>query len=235
MMSAPDMQGFSTASSAPETSVQIAGLIPGTDYEFRVFAVNSFGQSPASDSCAWSSPTLLQCGRACTASLACRPHTAVTQLSMASLQAAGHMHHDKAVPAVECLIWYGAVVAVTDAAPPLAPPPPQLEGRAAGDALRLSWQVAALCHCLTGSATEEKPLVVCRSLFSTQARRTHRQICTSCFGSISAFLHLIDSVVTRRAGPSHTGLPRYRFQPAAVLGRGVPGSSGGRPADIASC
>ena len=54
------MQGFSTAASAPETSAHIAGLTPGTDYEFRVFAVNSFGQSPASDSCAWSAATLVE-------------------------------------------------------------------------------------------------------------------------------------------------------------------------------
>lgn len=57
---APYMQGFSTAASAPETSAHIAGLTPGTDYEFRVFAVNSFGQSPASDSCAWSAATLVE-------------------------------------------------------------------------------------------------------------------------------------------------------------------------------
>jgi Fibronectin type III domain len=99
------MQGFSTASSAPETSVQIADLTPGTDYEFRVFAVNSFGQSPASDSCAWSWLTLQQCGRASTASLLCCPHTAE---HMRSASFRSWIHGDKAMDFVQRseLVWY---------------------------------------------------------------------------------------------------------------------------------
>lgn len=39
-----------TAASAPETQAHIGGLAPGSEYEFRVFAVNSHGQSQPSES-----------------------------------------------------------------------------------------------------------------------------------------------------------------------------------------